>query len=143
MPATPRSPCRSRRPSPPPPPVLAGAGQADATLDARLTQGSVRVVTADPVIGGLPTQGWSSKVSVGPDGTVVAGSGELKAPVRAADEPVVGAVEALAGPAQRPQRRVGRDRSRPQRLRYLGPAGPGHPDGRDGHPCPATRNRAR
>ncbi|MFI5825973.1 hypothetical protein ACIA6C_01720 [Streptomyces sp. NPDC051578] len=77
-------------------PVLAGAGQADAKLDARLTQGSVRVVTADPVIGGLPTQGWSSKVSVGPDGTVVAGSGELKAPVRAADEPVVGAVEALA-----------------------------------------------
>ncbi|MFJ6717311.1 hypothetical protein [Streptomyces sp. NPDC091259] len=77
-------------------PVLAGAGQADAALDARLTQGAVRVVTADPVIGGLPTQGWSSKVSVGPDGTVVAGSGELKAPVRAAEQPVVTAADALA-----------------------------------------------
>ncbi|MGW7101471.1 hypothetical protein [Streptomyces sp. NPDC054838] len=76
-------------------PVLAGAGQADAKLDARLTQGAVRVVTADPVVGGMPTQGWSSKVSVGPDGTVVAGSGELKAPVRTAEEPVIGAAEAL------------------------------------------------
>ncbi|UQX00819.1 hypothetical protein [Streptomyces sp. RerS4] len=77
-------------------PVLAAAGQGDAKLDARLTQGAVRVVSADPVVGGLPTQGWSSKVSVGADGQVVAGSGELKAPARAAEKPVVGAVEALA-----------------------------------------------
>ncbi|MET9963885.1 hypothetical protein ABZ128_33245 [Streptomyces sp. NPDC006326] len=77
-------------------PVLAAAGQSGAKLDARLTQGSVRVVTADPVIGGLPTQGWSTKISVGADSQVVAGSGALKAPVRAAEQPVVGAVEALA-----------------------------------------------
>ncbi|MCX5196860.1 hypothetical protein OOK31_23685 [Streptomyces sp. NBC_00249] len=77
-------------------PVLAAAGQGDAKVDARLTQGAVRVVSADPVVGGLPTQGWSSKVSVGGDAQVVAGSGELKAPVRAAEQPVVGAVEALA-----------------------------------------------
>lgn len=77
-------------------PVLAAVGQDGAKLDARLTQGSVRVVTADPVVGGLPTQGWSTTVSVGADGSVVAGSGELKAPVRAADQQVVGAVEALA-----------------------------------------------
>ncbi|MGP3685507.1 hypothetical protein ACTVZO_12470 [Streptomyces sp. IBSNAI002] len=84
-------------------PVLAAAGQdgaapgqAGAALDARLTQGSVRVVTADPVVGGLPTQGWSTRVSVGDDGSVVAGSGELAAPVRAAEQQVVGAVEALA-----------------------------------------------
>ncbi|MET9322669.1 hypothetical protein ABZX75_21115 [Streptomyces sp. NPDC003038] len=77
-------------------PVLAAAGQEGAKLDARLIQGSVRVVSADPVIGGLPTQGWSTKVSVGADAQVVAGSGELKAPVRAAEQPVVGAVEALA-----------------------------------------------
>lgn len=76
--------------------VLAAAGQDGAALDARLTQGPVRVVSADPVVGGLPTQGWSTKVSVGGDGSVVAGSGELSAPVRAADQPVVGAVEALA-----------------------------------------------
>ncbi|WP_369778969.1 hypothetical protein [Streptomyces sp. R33] len=77
-------------------PVLAAAGQSGAKLDARLVQGAVRVVNADPVIDGLPTQGWSTKVSVAADSQVVAGSGELKAPVRAADQPVVGAVEALA-----------------------------------------------
>ncbi|MBT2478418.1 hypothetical protein [Streptomyces sp. ISL-94] len=77
-------------------PVLAAVGQSGAALDARLTQGPVRVVTADPVVGGLPTQGWSTKVSVGADGSVVAGSGELKTPVRASEQPVVGAVEALA-----------------------------------------------
>ncbi|MEU9148205.1 hypothetical protein [Streptomyces sp. NPDC048349] len=77
-------------------PVLAAVGQDGAKLDARLTHGSVRVVTADPVVGGLPTQGWSTTVSVGGDGAVVAGSGELTAPVRAADQKVVGAVEALA-----------------------------------------------
>lgn len=77
-------------------PVLAALGQDGAKLDARLTQGAVRVVNADPVVGGLPTQGWSTKVSVGADGSVVGGNGELKAPARAADQPVVGAVEALA-----------------------------------------------
>ncbi|MEU3775208.1 hypothetical protein AB0F11_18725 [Streptomyces sp. NPDC032472] len=77
-------------------PVLAAVGQSGARLDARQTQGAVRVVTADPVIGGLPTQGWSTKVSVGADSTVVGGSGELKAPERAGEQPVIGAVEALA-----------------------------------------------
>ncbi|MFC9587808.1 hypothetical protein ACFVJ8_33945 [Streptomyces yangpuensis] len=77
-------------------PVLKALGQEGAKLDARLTQGAVRVVTADPGVGGLPTQGWSTKVSVGADGSVVGGNGELKAPVRAADQQVVGAVEALA-----------------------------------------------
>ncbi|MFJ6795688.1 hypothetical protein [Streptomyces sp. NPDC091268] len=77
-------------------PVLEAVGQGKATLDARVTQGSVRVVGADPVIGGLPTQGWTTHVSVGADARVVGGSGELKAPVRAAERPVVGAAEALA-----------------------------------------------
>ncbi|MFE6911575.1 hypothetical protein [Streptomyces erythrochromogenes] len=77
-------------------PVLKALGQDGAALDARLTQGAVRVVTADPVVGGLPTQGWSTKVSVGADGSVVGGNGELKAPAKAAEQQVVGAVEALA-----------------------------------------------
>lgn len=76
-------------------PVLAGAGQGDAKVDARLVTGSVRVVVADPLVGGLPTQGWSSRITVGADGRVVAGSGELKAPVRAGEQPVIGAAEAL------------------------------------------------
>ncbi|MER5487716.1 hypothetical protein ABT024_31505 [Streptomyces sp. NPDC002812] len=77
-------------------PVLAAVGQSAAALDARLAQGSVRVVTADPVFGGLPTQGWSTRVGVGADSKVVSGSGELKAPARAAEQPVIGAVDALA-----------------------------------------------
>ncbi|MER5728698.1 hypothetical protein ABT084_10200 [Streptomyces sp. NPDC002138] len=76
-------------------PLLAAAGQDGAKLDARQVQGSVRVVTADPVVGGLPTQGWTTTVSVGPDGQAVAAGGELKTPVRSAEQPVVGAKEAL------------------------------------------------
>ncbi|MFJ9340914.1 hypothetical protein ACIRP0_16690 [Streptomyces sp. NPDC101733] len=76
-------------------PVLAAVGQSDAKQDARLVQGAVRVVSADPVVGGLPTAGWTGKVSVGADGRVTAGSGELKAPVRAGEQPVVGAAQAL------------------------------------------------
>ncbi|MFD7262560.1 hypothetical protein [Streptomyces sp. NPDC059874] len=76
--------------------VLVAAGLEGSRADARLVQGSVRVVTVDPEVGGLPTQGWSTRVSVAGDASVVAGSGELKAPVRAAEQPVVGAVEALA-----------------------------------------------
>lgn len=76
-------------------PVLTAAGQDGAKVDARLVTGSVRVVVADPVVGGLPTQGWSTRITVGAEGRPVAGSGELKAPVRAAEQPVVGAAEAL------------------------------------------------
>ncbi|WP_328298257.1 hypothetical protein OG389_10815 [Streptomyces sp. NBC_00435] len=77
-------------------PVLEAVGQGAAKLDARLVQGSVRVVAADPVIGGLPTQGWSTRIGVGADSRVVSGSGELKAPAKAAEQPVIGAVDALA-----------------------------------------------
>ncbi|MGW6686796.1 hypothetical protein [Streptomyces sp. NPDC054961] len=77
-------------------PVLAAVGQSGAALDARLDQGSVRVVNADPVVGGLPTRGWSTKIGVGADSAVVSGSGELTAPVRASEQPVIGSVEALA-----------------------------------------------
>ncbi|MGW5395744.1 hypothetical protein [Streptomyces sp. NPDC003952] len=77
-------------------PVLAAVGQDSAALDARILQGSVRLVTADPVIGRLATQGWSTRIGVGADSRVVSGSGELKAPARAAEQPVIGAVDALA-----------------------------------------------
>ncbi|MGW1773798.1 hypothetical protein [Streptomyces sp. NPDC002104] len=77
-------------------PVLAAVGQGGAALDARIVQGSVRLVTADPVIGGLRTQGWSTRIGVGADSQPVSGSGELKAPARAAEQPVIGAVDALA-----------------------------------------------
>ncbi|QIQ05150.1 hypothetical protein [Streptomyces liangshanensis] len=77
-------------------PVIEALGQDDAKLDARQVMGAVRVVNADPVVGGLPTYGWSTGIQVGADGTVTGGSGQLKAPERARDYPVVGADEALA-----------------------------------------------
>ncbi|MFC8510832.1 hypothetical protein ACFU3J_35280 [Streptomyces sp. NPDC057411] len=77
-------------------PVLKAIGQDDAKLDARqLMNGSVRVVNADPVVGGLPTYGWSTGVQVGPDGSLVAGSGRLKEPAEGDTYPVIGAQKAL------------------------------------------------
>ncbi|KQX53303.1 MULTISPECIES: hypothetical protein [unclassified Streptomyces] len=78
-------------------PVLKALGQDDAKVDAsRVVNGSVRVVNADPVVGGLPTHGWSTGLHIGRDGKPVSGSGMLKAPVEGAVYPVVGASKALA-----------------------------------------------
>ncbi|MFJ5223888.1 hypothetical protein [Streptomyces sp. NPDC088400] len=76
-------------------PVLKALGQDDAALDARQVMGAVRVVSADPVVGGLPTYGWSTGIQVGADGQVVGGIGHLKAPERSDSYPVIGADEAL------------------------------------------------
>lgn len=76
-------------------PVLKALGQQDAALDARQLMGAVRVVNAAPVIGGLPTYGWSSGIQIGADGQVVAGSGKLMKPVKGEEYPVGGAAEAL------------------------------------------------
>ncbi|MFD6247763.1 hypothetical protein [Streptomyces roseolus] len=78
-------------------PVLKALGQDDAKVSAtQVMNGSVRVVNADPVIGGLPTYGWSTGLHIGPDGRPVAGSGTLKEPVEGAAYPVVSAERALA-----------------------------------------------
>lgn len=76
-------------------PVLKAVGQDDAALDARQLMGSVRVVNADPVVGGLPTYGWATGIQVGPQGEVVGGSGQLKGLEKGAEYPVIGAAEAL------------------------------------------------
>ncbi|WP_326735771.1 hypothetical protein [Streptomyces sp. NBC_01022] len=76
-------------------PVLKAVGQDDAALDARQLMGSVRVVNADPVVGGLPTYGWATGIQVGPDGEVTGGSGQLKGLEKGADYPVLGADDAL------------------------------------------------
>ncbi|MEU7579272.1 hypothetical protein AB0B50_16910 [Streptomyces sp. NPDC041068] len=76
-------------------PVLKALGQDDAKLDAGQLMGAVRVVNADPKIGGLPTYGWSTGIQVGSDGEVVGGSGQLKAPEKGATYPVIGAQETL------------------------------------------------
>ncbi|MFD1658561.1 hypothetical protein ACFSL4_10145 [Streptomyces caeni] len=76
-------------------PVLKAVGQDGAALDARQVMGSLRVVNADPTIGGLPTHGWSTGVQVAADGRIVGGSGNLKAPVKGAVYPVVDAKRTL------------------------------------------------
>ncbi|MCX4822548.1 hypothetical protein OG883_22150 [Streptomyces sp. NBC_01142] len=76
-------------------PVLKALGQSDAKLDARQVMGAVRVVNAEPVVGGLPTYGWTTGIQVGADGQVVGGSGQLKKPEKSHEYPVISADEAL------------------------------------------------
>ncbi|MFE1290093.1 hypothetical protein [Streptomyces sp. NPDC058751] len=76
-------------------PVLKAVGQDDAKLDASQLMDRVRVVNADPVMGGLPTYGWTTGLRIGTDGRVVGGSGRLKAPVEGDAYPVVGARKTL------------------------------------------------
>ncbi|KUM82161.1 hypothetical protein [Streptomyces curacoi] len=76
-------------------PVLKAVGQDDAKLDASQLMGAQRVVNADPVVGGLPTYGWTTGVTVSAQGEVVGGSGQLKAPVKGATYPVLDAEKTL------------------------------------------------
>ncbi len=76
-------------------PVLKALGQDDAKVDTSQVMGAQRVVNASPEVGGLPTHGWTTGITVGSDGEVVGGSGQLKAPVKGDTYPVVGAQKAL------------------------------------------------
>ncbi|NUP15326.1 MAG: hypothetical protein HOZ81_04325 [Streptomyces sp.] len=76
-------------------PILKAAGQDDAKLDASQVMGGQRVVNADPVVGGLPTYGWTTGVTVSAQGEVVGGSGQLKAPAKGDTYPVLDAEKTL------------------------------------------------
>ncbi|MFJ8823202.1 hypothetical protein ACIREE_15595 [Streptomyces sp. NPDC102467] len=76
-------------------PVLKALGQDDAKLDATQLMGAIRVVNADPTVGGLPTYGWSTGIQIGSDGQVVGGSGQLKSPVKSDTYPTIGAKETI------------------------------------------------
>ncbi|MFF8937237.1 hypothetical protein ACF08O_21325 [Streptomyces paradoxus] len=76
-------------------PVLKAVGQDDAKRDASQVLGAQRVVNAAPEVGGLPTHGWTTGITVGSDGEVVGGSGQLKTPVKGDTYPVIGAEKAL------------------------------------------------
>ncbi|MEU4489368.1 hypothetical protein AB0H94_31535 [Streptomyces purpurascens] len=84
-------------------PVLKALGQDDAKLDASQIMGAQRVVNAAPEVGGLPTHGWTTGVTVGSDGEVVGGSGQLKAPAKGDTYPVVSAKKALELMETRPK----------------------------------------
>ncbi|MFI5791980.1 hypothetical protein [Streptomyces sp. NPDC051677] len=77
-------------------PILKAVGQDDAKVDASQLMGAQRVVNADPVIGGLPTYGWTTGISVNAQGEVVGANGQLKAPVKGDTYPLLSAREALA-----------------------------------------------
>nr|WP_241670973.1 hypothetical protein [Streptomyces lavendulae] len=77
-------------------PVLRAAGLDGARTDAGQLMGKQRVVTADPVVGGLPTTGWSTGLTVGGQGEVVGGHGLLSTPVKGATYPVLDAEKTLA-----------------------------------------------
>ncbi|MER6185107.1 hypothetical protein [Streptomyces sp. NPDC001652] len=76
-------------------PVLKAVGQDDANVDASQVMGAQRVVNADPVVGGLPTHGWTTGVTVNAQGEVVGGSGQLRTPTKSDTYPVVSAEKAL------------------------------------------------
>ncbi|MFF4268284.1 hypothetical protein [Streptomyces sp. NPDC001536] len=76
-------------------PVLKAVGQDGAKVDASQVMGAQRVVNADPVVGGLPTHGWTTGVTVNAQGEVVGGNGQLKTPAKSDTYPVVSAEKAL------------------------------------------------
>jgi hypothetical protein len=76
-------------------PVLKAVGQGAAKLDASQVMGAQRIVNADPVVGGLPTYGWATGVTVNGQGELVGGTGQLKAPVKSATYPVLSAEKTL------------------------------------------------
>jgi hypothetical protein len=76
-------------------PLLTALGLGDAALDASGTAAGIRVVSADPVVAGLPTYGWSTELRIGPDGRVSGGFGPLSPLAEGAVYPVVSAAEAL------------------------------------------------
>ncbi|MFF4035804.1 hypothetical protein ACFYZ2_39720 [Streptomyces sviceus] len=76
-------------------PVLKALGQDTAKLDASQVMGAQRIVNADPLVGGLPTYGWATGVTVNGQGEVVGGTGQLKAPVKSDTYPVLSAEKTL------------------------------------------------
>ncbi|WP_327404669.1 hypothetical protein OG194_34410 [Streptomyces sp. NBC_01288] len=76
-------------------PILKAVGQDDAKVDASQLMGAQRVVNAQPVIGGLPTYGWTTGLTVSAQGEVVGGSGDLAAPMKGDVYPVLSAQKTL------------------------------------------------
>ncbi|WP_405993847.1 hypothetical protein [Streptomyces sp. NBC_00986] len=90
-------------------PILKAVGQDDAKVDASQLMGAQRVVNAQPVIGGLPTYGWTTGLTVSAQGEVVGGSGDLAAPAKGDVYPVLSAQKTidLMNAAPRTDHRMG------------------------------------
>ncbi|WP_328441083.1 hypothetical protein OHA71_36785 [Streptomyces sp. NBC_00444] len=76
-------------------PILKAVGQDDAKIDTSQVIGAQRVVNANPMVGGMPTYGWTTGLTIGTEGEVVGGSGQLKAPAKGDTYPVLSAEKTL------------------------------------------------
>ncbi|MFJ4436350.1 hypothetical protein [Streptomyces sp. NPDC088923] len=79
-------------------PVFAALGLAGAPSRGDEVRGASRVVQADPEVGGLPTDGWSTRLRIAAGGEIVGGTGRLDVPRTAEAEryAVRSAAESLA-----------------------------------------------
>ncbi|MEU9606762.1 hypothetical protein [Streptomyces sp. NPDC048057] len=109
-------------------PLLKAVGQQDAAVDAGETLGASRTVVADPLVGGVPTYGWSTRVEVGADGGVTSASGWLSRPAKGERYPLLTAAAAL----EQANERNG-VAPVPKDGRKCGPQTQGPPDA--GNPC--------
>ncbi|WP_187645358.1 hypothetical protein [Streptomyces sp. TRM49041] len=76
-------------------PVLKGLGLGSAPVDATEVVDALRIVTADPVVGGLPTRDWATRITVDGGGGVSRASGYLTEPARGPEYPVMSAEETV------------------------------------------------
>lgn len=78
-------------------PVLDTLGlTGTARVDASALAGTARTVRADPLVGGLPTHGWDTGVSVAADGRITSAHGRLASLVKGEAGAVVSATRAFA-----------------------------------------------
>jgi hypothetical protein len=76
-------------------PLLAALGLRGAKTDASQTANGLRTVSADPVVAGLPTYGWSTSLKIAPDGRLTSANGPLSPLTKGEVQPVMSAEKAL------------------------------------------------
>lgn len=76
-------------------PVLKAMKLDDARLDASSVNGALRVVSATPRLDGQPVRDWGATFTVGGDGQLVVGHGQLGKLTKGAEYPVLTAGETL------------------------------------------------
>jgi hypothetical protein len=83
-------------------PVLAALGLSKAEIRVE-SYGSQGAVTADPVVDGLPTSGYQTRIEITADGSVLGASGYLAEPASGPSYPLISAKAAFEALAALPQ----------------------------------------
>ncbi|MCT2593294.1 hypothetical protein LHJ74_25885 [Streptomyces sp. N2-109] len=76
-------------------PALKAMNLDGARLDASAVDGALREVSAEPQVGGLPVRHWGAVFTVGADGQLVSGRGQLAEMTKGAEYPVLSAAKTL------------------------------------------------